>query len=410
MKKFVALVSVSLLFLALLFKSLEWPGADQLLILAVGLFYPLFYLFDLIVEWKTGKARLATALYFLGAFFLAEGLLFKLMHWPGGTDLLIISLGLVLPIFLIVRAIQQPRNEVAARFSVLLFIALSWFSLFSLLHFPGKVILLVAVLILAMLVVLYELVKKEGQPIFQLVKHRHLVNASAIVAFLIIIDSRQISVRALESEITRQIDLQEKIDQELEFGTQEPSSGDSKSIRDIDQQTADLLKTIDEVKLSLIQEVNNGIGPIRNADQQAILWEKPAIASKPGIVTLNLSALTNKTNVDIPMYRLIGDNLTVLNRHSAGLRIWNDWIQLQTQFQKAVAAHPNLDSTSRTQLLGKLQKIQNHWQEQEYQPYHDLRNIHWVARTFDHATIVQAIVRLTELQYEVVRLRTLVVG
>lgn len=410
MKKFIALVSVSLLFLALLFKSLEWPGTDQLLILAVGLFYPLFYLFDLIVEWKTGKARLATALYFLGAFFLAEGLLFKLMHWPGGNDLLIISLGLVLPILLIVRAIQQPRNEVTARFSVLLFIALSWYSLFSLLHFPGKVILLVAVLILAMLVVLYELVKKEGQPIFQLVKHRHLVNASAIVAFLIIIDSRQISVRALESEITRQLDLQEKIDQELEFGTQEPFSGDAKFIRDIDQQTADLLKTIDEVKLSIIQEVNNGIGPIRNADQQAILWEKPAIASKPGIVTLNLSALPNKTNVDIPMYRLIGDNLTVLNRHSVGLRIWNDWIQLQTQFQKAVAAHPNLDSTSRTQLLGKLQKIQNHWQEQEYKPYHDFRNIHWVARTFDHATIVQAIVRLTELQYEVVRLRTLVVG
>jgi hypothetical protein len=126
-------------------------------------------------------------------------------------------------------------------------------------------------------------------------------------------------------------------------------------------------------------------------------------------VTLNLSALPNKTNVEIPMFRLIGNNLSVLNRNSAGLRIWNTWTQLQTRFQEAVAAHPNLDSTSRTQLLDRLQKIQSHWQQQEYQTYHDLRNIHWVARTFDHATIVQAIVRLTELQYEVARLRTLMV-
>lgn len=55
MKKFVALVSVSLLLLALLFKSLAWPGADLLLILAVGLFYPLYYILDLVAEWKTIK-------------------------------------------------------------------------------------------------------------------------------------------------------------------------------------------------------------------------------------------------------------------------------------------------------------------------------------------------------------------
>lgn len=409
MKKFVALVSISLLFLGLLFKTLEWPGTAELLILAVGLFFPLFYLFDFIADWKTGKSRLASLLYFLGTFFLAEGLLFKTMHWPGGNELLIISLGLVLPIFLIVRAIQQPRKEGTAWLSGLLFIALCWFSLFSLMHFPGKAILLAAALILAMLVVLYELVKKEGQPIFQLVKHRHLVNASGIVAFLLIIDGTQMSVRALESEITRQFDLQEKINQELEFGTQDSKSVDSKFTQSIDQQTAELLQLIDDVKLSLINEVNNGIGPVRNANQQAILWEKPAKGSKLGIVTLNLSALPNKTNVEIPMHRLIGNNLSVLNRNSAGLRIWNTWIQLQTRFQEAVAAHPNLDSTSRTQLLDRLQKIQSHWQQQEYQTYHDLRNIHWVARTFDHATIVQAIVRLTELQYEVARLRTLVV-
>jgi len=28
---------------------------------------------------------LASLLYFLGTFFLAEGLLFKTMHWPGGN-------------------------------------------------------------------------------------------------------------------------------------------------------------------------------------------------------------------------------------------------------------------------------------------------------------------------------------
>jgi hypothetical protein len=54
-----------------------------------------------------------------------------------------------------------------------------------------------------------------------------------------------------------------------------------------------------------------------------------------------------------------------------------------------------------------LQSIIRRWDAEEYANYHELGNIHWVSRTFDHATLVQALIRLTELQYEVVRYRTL---
>lgn len=149
---------------------------------------------------------------------------------------------------------------------------------------------------------------------------------------------------------------------------------------------------------------------MRNADNLAILWNKPPKNGPLGIISLNLAALDNKKDFDIPMHLLIGTDLKFLDPSKAGIKIWNAWMQHQTKLQQYITQNPNLDTTQRAQMLNTLQQIQRNWQQKEYQPYHDLRNIHWVARTFDHATIVQAIVHLTELQYEVVRLRSLVVG
>ena len=107
------------------------------------------------------------------------------------------------------------------------------------------------------------------------------------------------------------------------------------------------------------------------------------------------------------MYKLIGDDLKRIDKHRLGMRVWSQWINHQNdviglvQVQKTDSV---LTAAKTDALKRQLQNAQN----MEYSNYHELRNIHWVARTFDHATLVQAILRLTELQYEVVRYRTLV--
>ncbi len=410
MKKFFALVSVSLLFLTLIFKSLDFPGTSELLILTFAFGFPIFYILDFIGEWKSGASKLLASVYFIAVLALSQGLFYKMMHWPGADQLLILSLVFMLPVYFLLSAVMRNKKDGLARFSFLLFIFLSWTSLFVIMHYPGTVIFLATTLFIAMLVVIYELVKKEGKPIFQLVKHRHLVNASGFIAFLLFFQANRLPIQILEAEMSRQFDLQEQIAQEIEIGSSFITPSNKSFSAQVDKETMELLAKIDEVKLALIDEVNEGIGDERNADHLAVLWNKPPKDGQLGIIRLNLAALDNKTNFDIPMHRMIGSDITKLSYASAGLHIWNAWMQHQTKLQQYITLNSSLDNTQRAQMLNTLQQIQRNWQQKEYQPYHDLRNIHWVARTFDHATIVQAIVHLTELQYEVVRLRTLVVG
>ena len=410
MKKFFALVSVSLLFLTLIFKSLDFAGTSELLILTFAFGFPIFFILDFIGEWKSGASKLLALIYFIAILALSQGLFYKMMHWPGADQLLILSLVFMLPVYFLLSAVMRNKKDGLARFSFLLFIFLSWTSLFVIMHYPGTVIFLATTLFIAMLVVIYELVKKEGQPIFQLVKHRHLVNASGFIAFLLFFQANRLPIQILEAEMSRQFDLQEQIAQEIEIGNSSITPSNKAFSAQVDKETLELLAKIDEVKLALIDKVNEGIGDEYNADHSAVLWNKAPKDGQLGIIRLNLAALDNKTNFDIPMHLLIGTDLKILDPNKAGIKIWNAWMQHQTKLQQYITQNPNLDTTQRAQMLSTLQQIQRNWQQKEYQPYHDLRNIHWVARTFDHATIVQAIVHLTELQYEVVRLRSLVVG
>ena len=48
------------------------------------------------------------------------------------------------------------------------------------------------------------------------------------------------------------------------------------------------------------------------------------------------------------------------------------------------------------------------WKDSEWGDYYDIKNVHWVSRTFMDATVSQAIVRITQIQAEIVKLRTMV--
>ncbi len=410
MKKLFALLSVSLLFLTLIFKTLDFPATALLLIVTLVFSFPIFFILDFIGEWKSGASKLLSSVYFAAVLALSQGLFFKIMHWPFGDQLLLLSLGLILPGYLVLRAITQPKSDKLANFNVLLFISLCWTSLFLLLHFPGNEGFLAVTLLLTMLVILYELVKKEGQPIFQLVKHRHLVNASGILTFLLLINANRMPIRVLETDMTRHLTLQEQINNEIALGSALISSRNQKLAVQIDAQTADLLRHIDEVKFELISQVNGRtcLGSARTLDKMAVLWSKNP-KGQVGIAKLNLAALEQKIAIDATMHQLIGNDLKRIDKHSLGIRVWSQWINHQNEVIGLVEAQ----KTDTVLIASKIEVLKRQLQNLnkiEYSTYHELRNIHWVARTFDHATLVQAILRLTELQYEVVRYRTLVLS
>jgi hypothetical protein len=279
------------------------------------------------------------------------------------------------------------------------------------LHFPGNEGFFAVTLLLTMLVILYELVKKEGQPIFQLVKHRHLVNVSGIITFLLLINANRMPIRVLETEMTRHLTLQEQIDNEIALGSALISTRNQKLAVQLDAQTADLLRHIDDVKFELISQVNGRtcLGSARPLDKMAVLWSKNP-EGELGIAKLNLAALEQKIAIDATMHQMIGSDFKVLDQRVKGLKIWSSWQKYQRTALAMVQRQNPADSIMQRDPALALQSIIRRWDAEEYANYHELRNIHWVARTFDHATLVQAILRLTELQYEVVRYRTLAFG
>jgi len=261
---------------------------------------------------------------------------------------------------------------------------------------------------LTMLVILYELVKKEGQPIFQLVKHRHLVNASGIITFLLLMNANRMPIRVLETEMTRHLTLQEQIDNEIALGSSLISTRNQKLTVQLEEQTADLLRQIDDVKFELISQVNGRtcLGSARPLDKMAVLWSKKT-KGQVGIATLNLAALEQKMAIDATMHQMIGSDFKVLDQRGAGVKIWSSWQKYQRNVLAMVQRQNTADSVAQRNTALALQSIIRRWDAKEYADYHELRNIHWVSRTFDHATLVQALIRLSELQYEVVRYRTL---
>lgn len=103
------LVITSIIFLGALFKINHWPGGGQLLILGIVMLVMVFLPLALRNHYRNEGGRKNLLLYvvtWLTCFVVFGGMLFKLMHWPGAGIALLIALPfpyvVFLPVFLVV--------------------------------------------------------------------------------------------------------------------------------------------------------------------------------------------------------------------------------------------------------------------------------------------------------------------
>ena len=85
---------------------------DLQIIFALGLLLPIYFFLNFLSEWKQGENKALIISYFLAAYILLNGLLFKLMHWPGCDDMLIITLGVLFPVYFIIKGKDGSRKNV----------------------------------------------------------------------------------------------------------------------------------------------------------------------------------------------------------------------------------------------------------------------------------------------------------
>jgi hypothetical protein len=221
-------------------------------------------------------------------------------------------------------------------------------------------------------------------------------------------------------------------------------------IANIDAKTAALIEFIDKIKLNLLEKSEEEINIERMYDKETIVWKKYDSKDPLRPSRLNLIALRSKDNYDVPMYEIIGEEINNPDPSKAGMKLWKMLIDYRSFVVEEVGTfHTSIDSTTEKGVgtpsfsvkaqsinsfrdnmdldkkveamlkasnvspedLNILKQIYMELTKQErFEEVNDVKNVHWIGKTFDHSPLVGALASLTAIQAEVLNARATAVG
>jgi hypothetical protein len=403
MKKTLEILSASALILGIAFKLFHWPGSDLLLILSLGLFIPIFYLSELVSRWKSTPSKFLILVNFLALFTLMEGILFKLMHWPASDLILTLSFACLLPVYFISKGIIYRKDRKGILLNALFHSIFSICILFVFLNLPGVDTILIFSFLILLIAVIISLLRKESVSLIELNLSESNTKISLLVTFcfLFLLGSRLVSKRILDNESYVQIELQDKFQMEKTLGDRYINEKNKAKANAIDAETAKLIHRIDDVKLDIINNIED-LRVIRRFDKDVVLWKK-AEKDKLEIFELNLLAVGNKFNRDVPRHVIVGQG----NSYTLGSGIWKSFLTYQDFLLDGMENESLLKTDAEKGALESMRDINTYWKNKEFAEFYDQQNTHWMERTFGSITVIQSIVKLTEMQLEIIRMRNL---
>lgn len=206
-----------------------------------------------------------------------------------------------------------------------------------------------------------------------------------------------------------------------------------KILKQMDQVNAmsdKLLKSIDAIKLEILEKSGEAVKEYKKDDENTILWEKAAVC-KP--IRMNLMAVQAKDQYDIPMHEIVGEDIKTPT--GKGKQLWADFIKFRADIVSTVGSYKeggktysfnpkaintyksNADLVKQVTDMVKSSKV-NHMEDDqalsdlyinltkpERVKVHDMDGIHWIGATFDHSPLVAAVASLTSMQQDVLSAR-----
>jgi hypothetical protein len=185
-------------------------------------------------------------------------------------------------------------------------------------------------------------------------------------------------------------------------------------------------------------------------DSDILIWKRYDKKDPLRPSRLNLIALRSKDNYDVPMYEIIGEEINNPDPSKAGMKVWkmlNDYrsfvveevgtfhTSIDSTTEKGVGApnftvktrpinsfRDNMDLDKQVEAMLKasnvspedfylLKQIYMELTKQErFAEHYDIKNVHWIGKTFDHSPLVGALASLTAIQAEVLNARATAVG
>jgi gliding motility-associated protein GldM len=212
------------------------------------------------------------------------------------------------------------------------------------------------------------------------------------------------------------------------------------TIKDIDKMTAKRIHLIDQLKIQLLTDCGEDILTV--GQKTSILLEKfnsksPQI--KP--VRMNLDNVQGKDKYDEAMYLFIGEDIK--KPVGKGIELWNSFLDFRTELTEKVASSQlKIDKNGKAfvdkayyfkapkitkyedqkdlnnQLKKALKSSNVHTDDEavlldiysslsknERSTVHDITDVHWIGKTFDHSPSVAAIASLSSLQKDILSAR-----
>ena len=227
----------------------------------------------------------------------------------------------------------------------------------------------------------------------------------------------------------------------------------------IDKRTGDIIEFIDKIKLNLLEKAKENVKDEKFNDKLTILWKKYDKKDPLRPARLNLMAVSAKDEYDVPMHEIIGEEINNPDPTKDGLKLWKMYNDYRAFIVETVGSlHDKIDSIQGTGIgnpqhvvkttainafkdnldldkqvtamlnksnvynkntgnikahedFGLLKQLYMELTKQErYDEVNDVKNVHWIGKTFDHSPLVAALASLTAMQLEILNARATAAG
>lgn len=265
------LVAPTLIALGGLFKIQHWPGAGIMLTLGAVLLSFVFLPSALYVMYRETKSKKRIFVYvtgFLGGFGYILGVLFKIQHWPGAGVLLTLGLGILslafLPSLLISKCLDEPNKKMIPVWIIAFSSIFLWVlgMLFKIMHWPGaSIMLLIGTLSVVVLAIpLYYLIALRPYS-FSFVRGSFIFLVIAITEILLTGGLMRLNMPAdfqysfVDTEINLKVTIDYLEAKNTRFYAMETDSSIKVQMAQIKEKSNDLDNYIQDLKIKLVNYV-----------------------------------------------------------------------------------------------------------------------------------------------------------
>ena len=269
------------------------------------------------------------------------------------------------------------------------------------------------------------------------------VSKSILDAFVAIEENmQQANLTELARGNDKKANLEEVAEDKSNPGAQEKAKLLLQAVEKIDKLTAKQIQDIDALKFEILETSGEDMKSVGTKESIVTMAYNPKMPLKP--TRMNLEHVQAKDQYDVPMAIMIGVDTDVKKPTGKGMELWNSLKKFRNELVEAVAGSqvasdtsgkasiqtkfkykaPDIkefeDDTKLAELLradikkqgtvnqddvNEIIEIYRGMTKREYSEVHEIKDVHWIGKTFDHSPSVAAIASLTSLQKDVLAAR-----